>query len=98
MANLNQSGIIKLKKLILDTLVPEIDSGNLLLDVPDYDNIGDNLIWEGQLAFLKNVPYKLTYEASYLFYKQNQIPENAIILLQRGEILVISMQRPNLYH
>lgn len=64
--------------------MPEIDRDYVLLDVPDYDNIGDNLIWEGELAFLKEVPHQKMYEASYLFFQQKKIPKNSIILLQGG--------------
>lgn len=64
--------------------MPEIDRDYVLLDVPDYDNIGDNLIWEGELAFLKEVPHQKMYEASYLFFQQKKVPANTIILLQGG--------------
>ncbi len=84
MANLNLSRINQLKNLIIQELKPLIDHDYVLLDVPDYDNIGDNLIWEGELAFLKEIPYKKLYEASYLFFEQKRIPENSIILFQGG--------------
>jgi len=84
MANLNLSKIIHLKNLIIQELKPLIDGDFVLLDVPDYDNIGDNLIWEGELAFLEEIPFKKLYEASYLFFEQEKIPENAVILMQGG--------------
>ena len=70
--------------MIIQELKPEIERDYVLLDVPDYDNIGDNLIWEGELAFLKEIPHKKLYEASYLFFDQKKIPDNSIILLQGG--------------
>ena len=70
--------------MIIQELKPLIDGDFVLLDVPDYDNIGDNLIWEGELAFLEEIPFKKLYEASYLFFEQEKIPENAVILMQGG--------------
>lgn len=70
--------------MIIQELKPLIDRDYVLLDVPDYDNIGDNLIWEGELSFLKEISPKKLYEASYLFFQQKEIPDHAIILLQGG--------------
>lgn len=84
MTNINESKIIDLKNKITKTLTPLIDSDYALLDVPDYDNIGDNLIWEGELHFLNEIPHKKLYEASYLFFNQNKLPKHAILLLQGG--------------
>lgn len=82
--NLNLSHINRLKNLIIQELKPLIDRDYVLLDVPDYDNIGDNLIWEGELEFLKEVPHRKLYEASYLFFQQKKIPGHSIILFQGG--------------
>lgn len=82
--NLNLSQINRLKNLIIQELKPLIDRDYVLLDVPDYDNIGDNLIWEGELEFLKEVPYRKVYEASYLFAQQKKIPQHSMILFQGG--------------
>lgn len=84
MTNINESKIINLKNKIKEALTPLIDSDYALLDVPDYDNIGDNLIWEGELHFLNEIPHKKLYEASYLFFNQNKLPKHAILLLQGG--------------
>lgn len=84
MSNLNLANIQRLKELIQKELTPLIDSDYVLLDVPDYDNIGDNLIWEGELAFLDEIPFQKKYEASYLFFEQKKIPNDTIILFQGG--------------
>lgn len=47
MKNHNQEHIVKLQQIIYNTLDPIIDDDYSLLDIPDYNNIGDNLIWEG---------------------------------------------------
>lgn len=81
---MNRIKILELKNLIETTLTPLISSDYVLLEVPSYDNIGDNLIWEGELAFLKNIPFQKKYECSLHFFEQNKIPKNSIILLQGG--------------
>ncbi len=47
----NTKKIQKLKDLIIQNLTPIINSDYALIDIPDHDNIGDNLIWEGELSF-----------------------------------------------
>lgn len=84
MTNINESKIINLKNKIKEALTPLIDSDYALLDVPDHENIGDNLIWEGELHFLNEIPHKKLYEASYLFFNQNKLPKHAILLLHGG--------------
>lgn len=84
MKNQNHLQITALKNLIFAELKDYIDRDYVLLDVPDYDNIGDNLIWEGELEFLKNFKFNKLYEASYLFQMQKKIPSNALILMQGG--------------
>lgn len=84
MTNLNLSKITKLKNLITDELTPLIDSDYVLLDIPDHDNIGDNLIWDGELEFLKNIQKKKLYEASFLFFEQKRVQRNAVILIHGG--------------
>lgn len=81
---MNKTKISKLKNIIEESLIPLITNDYALIEVPCYDNIGDNLIWEGELAFLKNIPFIKKYECSLHFFEQNKIPENCIILLQGG--------------
>lgn len=81
---MNSEKILRLKQLIDKELVPLIDADYVLLDIPDHDNIGDNMIWEGELAFLKNIPFQKKYECSLTFFEQNKIPDNTIILLHGG--------------
>lgn len=81
---MNREKILRLRHKIEKELLPLIDRDYVLLDVPDYDNIGDNLIWEGELEFLKNVKFQKKYECSLTFYEQSKIPNDTIILLQGG--------------
>ena len=72
----------ELKKIIRKSLTPLIDNDYVLLDVPYHYNIGDVLIWNGELDFLDEIPYKhLNFGFHYQNYKIN---ENTIILLHGG--------------
>lgn len=81
---LNSKRIEKLKQLIVDTYTPLIDGDYVMLDFPNYRNIGDNLIWKGEEEFMKTIPYKCLYSANVHTFQKNKIPKNAIILLQGG--------------
>jgi exopolysaccharide biosynthesis predicted pyruvyltransferase EpsI len=82
--NINSDNLQKLRQLIYDTLDPLIDSDYCLLDIPDYANIGDQLIYEGQLSYLKRLQHKMIYTSNDKYEDFNKIPGNAIILLQGG--------------
>ena len=81
---INHNNIIRLRKVIYDNLDPIIDSDYCLLDIPDHKNIGDNLIWAGELAYLARLPYKMTYTANLYLFQKSKIKEGNIILLQGG--------------
>lgn len=53
-----QNKVTALRAVINDNLKPLIDNNYVLWDLPYHSNIGDLLIWEGELAFLKKLPYK----------------------------------------
>jgi exopolysaccharide biosynthesis predicted pyruvyltransferase EpsI len=80
----NFEKINKLKTLISDTLSPLIDNDYVLLEVPNYRNIGDNLIWEGELEFLKRIPFKCLYSSNPNTFKSKNVSKDVIILLQGG--------------
>lgn len=48
---MNNRNIEKLQEIIIRNLVPKINEDYALLDIPNHCNIGDNLIWEGELNF-----------------------------------------------
>lgn len=76
----NIAKISKLREIIKDKLVPLIDSDYVLLDVPNHPNIGDNLIWEGELIFLNNqVRHKLNYSANVYNINLNEINDEIIL-------------------
>lgn len=80
----NTDRLLKLKQLIYDSLDPLIDRDYCLLDIPDHPNIGDQLIYEGELDFLKRFKHKMIYESNEKFEDLNKIPEGCLILLHGG--------------
>ncbi|WP_158559255.1 polysaccharide pyruvyl transferase family protein [Deminuibacter soli] len=82
--NSNESNLNKLRSLIYTSLDPLIQSDYSLLDIPDYKNIGDHLIWGGELAFLKRLPYNMSYSANWIYCQLKDIPTSNTILLQGG--------------
>lgn len=80
----NATQIASLKQKIKASLLPLIDQDYSLLDVPNYNNIGDSLIYEGELAFLKEVPFKKLFSASRKFASLKRIPREGMILMQGG--------------
>lgn len=46
--------VFQLRKNIEDVLIPLIDNDYIYLDLPYHANLGDTLIWQGTLDFLKN--------------------------------------------
>jgi len=80
----NKAKIEKLKQLVRNALNQHIDRDYVLLDVPNYRNIGDTLIWQGELEYLKELPHKCLYSCNPYTFKDSKIPNNAIILLQGG--------------
>lgn len=77
--------ILMLNNIIHKRLSHLINSNYVLYDIPFYNNIGDLLIWEGELHFLKEIKYKNINSFSAFLFKQNQsLPPNILILLQGG--------------
>lgn len=74
----------QLKSIIYKQLLPLIDNDYVLYDVPFHNNIGDLLIWEGELSFLKNIPHKMIDTCSIDTYTTKKLPTNTIILLHGG--------------
>ena len=56
-----QQKTLELKSLIERALTPLIENDYLLLDLPYHSNLGDTLIWQGELDFLRQLPYKKLY-------------------------------------
>lgn len=50
--------IARLRSVVGSVLTPLIDNDYVYLDLPYYENLGDLLIWEGTLNFLKETGHK----------------------------------------
>lgn len=80
----NIEKIRELQANIFSQLSPLVDRDYWLLEVPYYTNIGDILIWQGTLDFLKTLPYKCKGMYSLQSFRNRTIPENDLILFQGG--------------
>ncbi len=80
----NNTQIQELKRIIEQTLTPEITNDYIYLDLPYYTNIGDTLIWEGTCEYLAKLPYKCLYASDMNFFVERTLDTDVIILLQGG--------------
>lgn len=77
--------IWELRQIIEEQLTPLINNDYVLYDLPYYSNIGDLLIWEGELSFLKGLPFKmLECDSAFTSNLKRKIKKDTIILLQGG--------------
>lgn len=74
----------QLASIIKQELSPLIDQDYLLLDVPYYTNVGDTLIWQGTLDFLRSLPHKCVGMTNATGKIDFKISKKTIILLQGG--------------
>ncbi len=79
-----QNKITVLRAVINDNLKPLIDNDYVLWDLPYHPNIGDLLIWEGELAFLKNLPYRNIDSTSFETCQFPILSSDVNILLHGG--------------
>ncbi len=76
--------IQQLSDLIASTLSRVIDRDYYLLEVPYYNNIGDTLIWQGELDFLRTLPYRCRGMYSRGSFCFPQIRADEMIIFQGG--------------
>lgn len=76
--------IKELREHILSTLNPLIDNDYILTDLPYHQNLGDILIWEGEKAFCRQLPYKCLGISNPVTFTFPILPPNVIILLNGG--------------
>lgn len=74
-------------RAVLDALIPE-GAEVVLLDYPHYSNVGDSLIWLGEMAYLKSRNAKLRYVCQIENYSLQDVKKSCgkdtIILLNGG--------------
>lgn len=74
--------ILNQRKEIKRQLGHLIDNDYVLLNLPYHYNIGDVIIWEGEMSFLKTLPYRCLDFSS--FSPTHTIDKESIILLHGG--------------
>lgn len=76
--------ILELRQIINQQLLPLIDNNFILLDCPYHENIGDTLIWEGEIIFLKQVNSKCLFYSNLWTYVDIPLQVETIICLHGG--------------
>ncbi len=76
--------ILQLKNNIIKKLDREIGSKVLLLDCPYHGNVGDNLIWEGEIDFLKETNKKVISQHSLFTFDFPDLSKDVTICLHGG--------------
>ncbi|EJF08235.1 polysaccharide pyruvyl transferase family protein, partial [Pontibacter sp. BAB1700] len=73
-----------LEDYVIANLSKHITGDYHLLDTPNYPNAGDQLIWQGQLDFLKSIPFKCLSTSDDIFFSYPVLKKQNNILLQGG--------------
>lgn len=81
---INSEKLKILRTEIEKQLLPLINGNYVLWDCPYYSNIGDILIWEGELSFLRELNFKCLDFASIHTCRFPKLSADTIILLQGG--------------
>lgn len=81
---ISQKKVKQLRDITVARLQPMIDNDYVLLDLPYHSNVGDVLIWQGELDFLSNLPYKCLNQKAHYTDDFADIPQNAILLMHGG--------------
>lgn len=76
--------INELKSVIKKELAPLITNDYVLWGLPYHSNIGDTLIWEGELEFLKTLPYKCFGTCGWNEYEPKTLSKDTVILIHGG--------------
>jgi len=76
--------VAKLKAKISSQLTPFIDANYWLMEIPHYDNVGDTLIWQGEMDFLHTLPFNCKRMRALDSQTQWKIEEKDLILFQGG--------------
>lgn len=69
-----------LKNKVLQELSSLITEDYVLLDIPNHKNIGDHLIYQGELDFFRELPFKCQRQSSVTFNFSREINSNIVLL------------------
>ena len=76
--------IHELQNLIDNSLRHIINRNYYLFDVPYHTNIGDTLIWQGELDYLKTFPYNCLGQSSYESNITPKLSRDSLIIFHGG--------------
>jgi pyruvyl transferase EpsO len=83
--NNSSNGLKSQRNLLYRVLHKEVGQRDCcLLDLPNYYNPGDQLIWEGEEQILKHLGINITYRASLHFFNPGMVKKGDCLLLQGG--------------
>lgn len=74
----------QLEQILIDKVLPLIDRDYVLYGLPYYNNVGDTLIWNGEIELLKRSPYKCRGVCSWCNYPKTVLPDDVMILVTGG--------------
>lgn len=76
--------VTELRQKIELALTPLVTRDYWLLEVPYYNNIGDTLIWQGEMDFLRGLPFCCKGITSFESKRLPRIQEGDLVLFQGG--------------
>lgn len=74
----------QLQGIISHQLTPLIQSDYVLYGLPYYKNVGDTLIWNGELEFLKSIGHKCVGVCGWSSYPGEKLPKETTVLITGG--------------
>lgn len=80
----SQESIIKQKEIIEKLLLPEINNDYIICGLPNYSNIGDMLIYQGTIEFLKKTKHKCIGKCFYNDYDTFKVNTETIFIIMGG--------------
>lgn len=80
----SQKKIEQLSSILYEQLTPLVDRDYVLYGYPNYTNIGDTLIWDGELEFLKRIPHKCVGTCFWNEYPNKPLDKDIIVLITGG--------------
>ena len=79
-----QEKIAQLRSIVNQQLLPLIDNDFVLLDYPCHENIGDTLIWDGEIHFLRQTKHKCLFQSSFQTFFGQSISRKTIVCIHGG--------------
>ena len=74
----------ELEAILYKEVLPLIDRDYVLYGLPYYNNVGDTLIWNGEIELLKKAPHKCRGVCAWDKYPKSSLPDDLMILVTGG--------------